>query len=114
MFRTGEGVDPEQQIRRPCLRQRQLRAVERERILPWIAEYSPYALVSDGDPPVYLFYDAPPAVGKNQKDPTHTSNFGVKLQEHCIGTGVACELAYPGVSDVKHTTTTNYLIKTLR
>jgi hypothetical protein len=26
----------------------------REKILPWIAEYSPYALVSSDDPPVYL------------------------------------------------------------
>ena len=29
---------------------------ERESILPWIAEYSPCALVSAGDPPVCLFY----------------------------------------------------------
>ena len=55
----------------------------REQILPWIAEYSPYALVSADDPPVYLIYSAPPALGQEQKDPTHTSNFGVKLQEHC-------------------------------
>ena len=29
---------------------------ERDRILPWIAEYSPYALVTADDPPVYLSY----------------------------------------------------------
>ncbi|SVB65625.1 uncharacterized protein METZ01_LOCUS218479, partial [marine metagenome] len=56
---------------------------QREKILPWIAEYSPYALVTKDDPPVYLIYRTPPAIGKAQKDPTHTSNFGVKLQEHC-------------------------------
>ena len=33
------------------------------------------------DPPIYLIYTAPPALGQDQKDPTHTSNFGVKLQE---------------------------------
>ena len=57
---------------------------ERDQFLPWIAEYSPYALVSKDDPSVYLIYSRPPAIGENQKDPTHTSNFGVKLQEHCI------------------------------
>ena len=71
---------------------------ERDSILPWIAEYSPYALVSPGDPPVSLTYSVPPAIGKNQKDPTHTSNFGVKLQEHCTANKVACELVYLSAS----------------
>ena len=87
---------------------------ERENILPWIAEYSPYALVSADDPPVYLTYSRPPAIGQEQKDPTHTSNFGVKLQEHCAATGVGCELVYPGVPDVKHETPTDYLIAILK
>ena len=87
---------------------------ERENILTWIAEYSPYALVTQDDPPVYLLYSAPPAIGQDQRDPTHTSNFGVKLQEHCVATGVACELAYPGAPDMKHTTTTEFLIETLK
>jgi hypothetical protein len=69
----------------------------REQILPWIAEYSPSALVTADDPPVYLLYNAPPAIGQEQKDPTHTSNFGVKLQERCHAHVVACELVYPGV-----------------
>jgi acetyl esterase/lipase len=87
---------------------------KRESILPWIAEYSPYALVSKDDPPVYLIYSTPPALGKSQKDPTHTSNFGVKLQEHCVATGVACELVYPGAPAVKHATPTDYFIATLK
>ena len=86
----------------------------REKILPWIAEYSPYALVTKDDPPVYLIYSVAPALGKDQKDPTHTSNFGVKLQEHCAATGVACELVYPGAPNVKHATPTDYLIATLK
>ncbi len=86
----------------------------REKILPWIAEYSPYALVSKDDPSVYLIYSAPPALGQNQKDPTHTSNFGVKLQEHCVATGVACELVYPGAPGVQHKTPTAYLIDKLK
>ena len=86
---------------------------ERDNIMPWIAEYSPYALVTADDPQVYLTYSAPPALGQDQKDPTHTSNFGVKLQEHCVATGVPCELVYPGAPDVKHKTPTDYLIATL-
>lgn len=56
---------------------------EREKILPWIAEYSPYALASKEDAPVALFFDAAPAMGKVQKDPTHTANFGIGLQQRC-------------------------------
>lgn len=87
---------------------------DREKILPWIAEYSPYALVTADDPPVYLIYSVPPALGQDQKDPTHTSNFGVKLQEHCAATKVACELVYPGAPNVKHATPTEFLIATLK
>jgi acetyl esterase/lipase len=76
---------------------------KRETILPWIAEYSPYALVSKDDPPVYLYFGAPPALGKEEKDPTHTANFGVKLQEHCEANGVKCEVYYPGAEGVTPT-----------
>ncbi|MCZ6674839.1 MAG: hypothetical protein O7C75_18060 [Verrucomicrobia bacterium] len=74
----------------------------RESILPWIQEYSPYAQVSSDDPPVCMFYRTPPAIGQKQKDPTHTSNFGVKLQEHCASIGIGCELVYPGAPNVIH------------
>ena len=87
---------------------------QREKILPWIAEYSPYALVSEDDPPVYLLYRTPPAIGKDQKDPTHTSNFGVKLQDHCKSQGVDCELVYPGLPNVKHENPTAFLISQLK
>jgi acetyl esterase/lipase len=86
----------------------------RERILPWIATYSPYALVTKDDPPVYLNYSAPPALGQDQKDPTHTANFGVKLQEHCRALGVSCELMYPGANDARHATAQDYLIAKLK
>ena len=85
----------------------------RETILPWIAEYSPYALVTADDPPVYLYYPAPPALGQEQKDPTHTANFGVKLQEHCKAAGVACELFYPDAPGSPTPTVQEYLLKKL-
>jgi acetyl esterase/lipase len=85
----------------------------RESVLPWIKEYSPYEHVSAGDPPVYLFYGAPPALGQEQKDPTHSANFGVKLQELCKAKGVACELVYPGAPGVTHANIEAYLIAKL-
>lgn len=87
---------------------------ERENILLWIAEYSPYALVSDDDPPSSLFYGSTPAIGKDQKDPTHTANFGVKLQERCVELGVQCEVVYPGASNVRYKAPTDYLVATLK
>ncbi|MDZ4853069.1 MAG: family 16 glycoside hydrolase [Pirellulaceae bacterium] len=87
---------------------------KRDTILPWIAEYSPYALVSADDPPVYLFYSAPPGLGQDQKDPTHTSNFGVKLQEHCQAVGAPCELYYPNAPNAKHATVQEYLLEMLQ
>jgi acetyl esterase/lipase len=86
----------------------------RESVLHWIKEYSPYEHVSSDDPPIYLIYGAPPALGQAQKDPTHTANFGVKLQELCKAKGVACELVYPGASDVKHANIDAYLIEMLK
>ena len=88
---------------------------ERENNLPWIAEYSPYALASTDDPPVYLYYKgAAPAIGKPQKDPTHTANFGLKLQERCKQLGLNCELMYRGAKHATHKDSTAYLIATLK
>jgi len=86
----------------------------REGILPWIKEYSPYEHVTADDPPIYLFYSAPPALGQEQKDPTHTANFGVKLGEKLGSVGVECELVYPGAPDVKHPQVYDYLIERLK
>lgn len=87
---------------------------ERESILPWIAEYSPYALVTKDDPPVFISYSQPPAIGKEQKDPTHTANFGVMLRKHCEEIGIPCEIAYPGAPGTEGVTPTSYLIAKLK
>lgn len=85
---------------------------ERERLLPWIAEYSPYALVSAGDSPIYLTYSAAPAMGQEAKDPTHSANFGVKLQERCQARGVPCELSYPGAPGEPAPAVLDFVLKT--
>ena len=86
---------------------------KRESVLKWIKMYSPYELVTKDDPPVYLYYGSAPAIGQEQKDPTHTANYGVKLQEHCREIGTECELVYPGAPDVKHKSIAEFLIETL-
>lgn len=68
----------------------------REQILPWIKEYSPYELVTADDPPVYIHYADVPAIGKAHANATHSSNFGVKLQEKMKSAGVECQLMYVG------------------
>lgn len=85
---------------------------ERDRLLSWITEYSPYAHVNKGDPPVCLFYDQPPNIGMNQNDPTHSANFGVKLQEHCADFDVECAVVYPGAPGVTHKNPTEYFVAT--
>ncbi len=85
----------------------------RDTILPLLAEYSPYSLVTKDDPPVYLMYSAPPSLGQDQRDPTHTSNFGVKLKDHCQENEVPCELVYPGAPDILHADTTAFLVEKL-
>ena len=85
----------------------------RDAIVPLLAEYSPYSLVTKDDPPVYLIYSAPPSLGQDQRDPTHTSNFGVKLKDHCQENDVSCELVYPGAPDILHADTTSFLVEKL-
>lgn len=77
---------------------------KREEFMPWIKEYSPYEWVSSDDPPIHLAYGGAPNIGKEEKDPTHSANFGLKLQEHCKEAGVSCLLIYPNAPDGKQTT----------
>ena len=86
----------------------------RETILPLIAEYSPYALVSSDEPAVYMTFGGPPAIGQNEKAPTHTANFGAKLAEHRATKGVSAEVHYRGLSNPKHATPTDFLLAKLK
>lgn len=86
----------------------------REKLLPFIREYSPIEHAGAGDPPTCLFYTDAPALGEEKKDPTHTANYGVKLHEKLSSAGVRCEFVYPGAPDVKHPTSESFLISTLK
>jgi acetyl esterase/lipase len=85
----------------------------REKVLPWIREYSPFAHASADDPPIHLSYDTAPDFGKAQTDPTHSANFGVGLQQKLRALSVEYELAFPGASDVKHHETSAFIISKL-
>jgi len=86
----------------------------RAELLPLIQEYSPFALVTADDPPVFLIYREAPAIVQPQSDPTHSANFGVKLQEHCQCIGVPCELVYPGAVNVTHAQVNDFVITMLK
>lgn len=82
-------------------------------VLPWILEYSPIEHASSDDPSIYMIYPAPPAIGQPQQDPTHSANFGVKLQEKLRNLKVDGELVYPGAPDIKHASIDAFLIEKL-
>jgi len=69
----------------------------REKLMPWITAYSPYAHATADDPPIQLSYDAAPDFGKEQPDPTHSANFGVGLQKRLRELGVKCEVNFPAL-----------------
>lgn len=68
---------------------------KRDSLMPWIERFSPYALASADDPPVLLFYDNPPNLGKPPaKDPVHSGNFGAGLAEKLRAVGIEHEINY--------------------
>ncbi len=87
---------------------------KRESLMPYIKEFSPYELVSNGDPPLYLFYDSVPALGQPHKDPPHSANFGAGLVEKLKTVGVPYEFNYTGAKDVKHPDIFGFLVEQLK
>jgi acetyl esterase/lipase len=91
----------------------------RDKILPWIKEYSPIEHVSKDDPPIFMIYnfgkdDPPPVVGTKQKDPTHSAILGIKLKEKLDAVGVECVLDYPGHMSKQYPTIQSFLIDRLK
>lgn len=86
----------------------------REKVLPWIKQYSPIQHVSKDDPPIALFYRGEvPVVGASPKDPTHSGIMGVKLAERLEATGVDVVLVHPGKTHPQYKSATDYLIDRL-
>jgi acetyl esterase/lipase len=89
----------------------------REKVLPWIKEYSPIELVTSDDPPVYLNYPnqkQPPAVGAETQDPTHSAVYGIKLAEKLKSAGVEGVVSYPQQPDKTYGSNKAFLLKKLK
>lgn len=89
----------------------------REKVLPWIKEYSPIELVTKDDAPVYLDYPnqkSPPMIGQKEADPTHSAMYGVQLAKKMEETGVEAVVSYPGHKDEKYGSIANFLMTKLK
>jgi acetyl esterase/lipase len=94
----------------------ELLIANREKVLPWIKEYSPIELVDGKDPPIYLDYPnqkSPPKVGQKEADPTHSAMYGVQLAQRLHSAGVEVVVSYPGQLDTKYASPTQFLIEKL-
>ena len=86
----------------------------REKVLPWIKEFSPIEHVSKGDPQIALFYTGEePVVGSSPKDPTHSGVMGVKLKEKLDANGIDCVLVHTGKPHPNYKSAADYLIDRL-
>ena len=89
----------------------------REKVLPWIQEYSPIELVTSDDPPLYLEYPRQkeaPVIGKPEPDPTHSSMYGIQLAERTKEKGVELVLTSPQQPSTQFPTIQSFLIAKLR
>jgi hypothetical protein len=89
----------------------------RDKIIPWIKEYSPIELVSKDDAPIYLSYPGQkqaPKKGQKEPDPTHSAMYGVGLEEKLKEAGVEVILAYPGHEDTKYGSIEKFIIAKLK
>jgi acetyl esterase/lipase len=89
----------------------------RDKLLPWIKEYSPIELVSKDDPPVFLLYgrqNKPVKVGESPSDPTHAAIYGLKLAERIKEVGGEAILYYPDGPKTKYTSMEAFLIAKLK
>lgn len=89
----------------------------REKVLPWIKEYSPIELVSKDDPVLFLEYPnqkTEPVFGGKEPDPTHSAIYGIEFAKRCKEIGVDCRVSYPGKQDSEFQNSIDFLVKKLR
>ncbi|HET6576178.1 MAG TPA: alpha/beta hydrolase [Fimbriiglobus sp.] len=90
---------------------------QRDKLLPWIKEYSPVTHVTKDDPPVFMEFPSqkkPPVKGEAQADPTHSALLGMILMEKLKEVGVEGIIVYPGHPHEKYKTSADYLIDRLK
>lgn len=98
------------------LQQFELLLKNREKVLPWIREYSPIEHVSPDDPPAYMFFPkekGEPAFGAAQPDPVHTAVQGIELAKALHSAGVEAIVTYPAKPCVQYPTMAAFLITKL-
>jgi nicotinamidase-related amidase len=71
-------------------------------------------LATADNPPIGLYYDAEPAMGKEQFNPAHSANFGQGLAEKLERLGVEHVFVHPGAPSKEHPTMHQYVIGKLR
>lgn len=88
---------------------------ERERIAPWIREYSPINHVTKDDPPIGLYYGGEVGAKKGEvhKDPTHSPILGVVLAEKLGETGVEAVFHSNTTPNPQYPNATAFLIEKL-
>ena len=94
----------------------ELLIANREKVLPWIKEYSPIELVTADDPAIYLDYPnqkTPPKIGQEEADPTHSAMYGVQLAQRLTSAGIEVVVSYPGHEDTKYGSINKFLIEKL-
>ncbi|MFM8263534.1 MAG: alpha/beta hydrolase fold domain-containing protein [Pirellula sp.] len=95
----------------------ELLLANREKVLPWIRQYSPIEWVSKDDPPIFLEYpkqQKEPVLGGKEPDPTHSAMYGIQLQAACKAAGSHCELVYPGNKESEFSDSQAFLIHHLK
>jgi acetyl esterase/lipase len=90
---------------------------QRDKLLPWIREYSPVEHVTPGDPPVFMEFatqKTPPEKGTEQADPTHSALLGLILMEKLKETKGEGIIVYQGHPHEKYKNSADYLIDVLK
>lgn len=89
---------------------------QREKIMPWIKEYSAIEHVSKDDPPVGLYYGGVKGAkrGEEHPDPTHSPMLGLLLAERLKEAGVEHAMVYVDQPNPKMPNANAFLIEYLK
>jgi len=89
---------------------------QRDKILPWLKEYSAIELVTKDDPPIGLYYGGVKGAkrGENHPDPTHSPMLGLLLAERLKQAGVEHVLVYVDQPNSKLPNANAFLIEYLK